>query len=544
MGTFRYVIVGAGSAGCALANRLSADPSNRVLLLEAGGSDRKLNVRIPVGFAKQFRTDLDWNYTSEPEPSLIGRSIYLPRGRSLGGSSSMNAMIYMRGHRSIFDAWASEGGAPGWSYAEVLPYFRRSEGNARLAAPYHGTDGPLSVVDPAWVSGLSERFVAAAGAAGIAPTEDFNGAEQLGAGVVQLTQKRGRRWSAADAYLHPVRKERDNLEVQTGALAHRILLENGRALGVEYERDGVRQTARAEGEVLVCGGAFNSPKLLMLSGIGPADELREAGIATAVDSPHVGRHLADHPMTTMTWSTTETDTLFDATHPRYLAEYVLRRGKGKLTSNVGEAAAHVRVTTDGAAPDFQILFGPAYYFDNGFRTFPGSAFTLAPSFVGPSSEGDVRLRSADPADPPVIRLRWLSDPEEMRAMVAACRLARELAASGPLGDVVERNLDPGPGVASDEQLEAWIRAECQHTYHASCTCRIGAEDDGVLDPELRVRGVEALRVIDASSMPSITSGNTNAPTIMIAERAADLILGHPPLAAEDPAATAGAPVAA
>jgi choline dehydrogenase len=249
-------------------------------------------------------------------------------------------------------------------------------------------------------------------------------------------------------------------------------------------------------------------------------------------------------MPTLTWETSEVDTLFDATHPRYLAEYLLRRGRGKLTSNVGEAALHTRIATDGPAPDFQFLFGAAYYFDNGFRTFPGSAFTIAPSFVGPRSEGSVRLRSADPHDKPLIHLNWLSDPAEMAAMVAACRYARELAGSGPLGDIVERNLDPGPGVASDEQLEAWIRAEVQHTYHPSCTCRMGAEDDGVLDPELRVRGVEGLRVIDASSLPTITSGNTNAPVIMVAERAADLILGRPLAPAEDPAAQAAAPVSA
>jgi len=543
MGSYRYVVVGAGSAGCALANRLSEEPSSRVALIEAGGSDRKLNIRIPVTFAKQFRTGLDWGYTSEPEPALIGRSIYLPRGRSLGGSSSMNAMIYMRGHRSIFDAWATERGAPGWSYPEVLPYFKRSEGNDRLGAPYHSQSGPLNVTDPVWLSGLAERFVAAAETAGVARTDDFNGAEQEGAGVVQVTQKRGRRWSAADAFLHPIRKERDNLEVVSGALAHRIVFEGDRAAGVEYEHKGAHQTARAEGEVIVCAGAYNSPQLLMLSGIGPADELRSAGIEARVDSPHVGRHLADHPMPTMTWETSEVDTLFDATHPRYLAEYLLRRGRGKLTSSVGEAALHTRIATDRLAPDFQFLFGAAYYFDHGFRTFPGSAFTMAPSFVGARSEGSVRLRSADPRAKPLIHLNWLSEPDEMAAMVAACRYARELAGSGPLGDIVERNLDPGPGVASDEQLEAWIRAECQHTYHPACTCRMGGEDDGALDPELRVRGVDGLRVVDASSLPTITSGNTNAPVIMVAERTADLILGRPLLPAEDPAAEP-APVAA
>jgi choline dehydrogenase len=280
----------------------------------------------------------------------------------------------------------------------------------------------------------------------------------------------------------------------------------------------------------------------MLSGIGPADALRAQGIDVRLDSPHVGAHLADHPMPTLTWETDEMDTLVDATHPKYLLEYLMRRGKGKLSSNVGEAAIHTRIATEAPAPDFQFLFGGAYYFDNGFRAYPGSAFTIAPSFVQPRSEGSVKLRSADPRDKPLIHLNWLSERSEMDAMIAACRFAREVASKGPLGDAAVRNLDPGPGVASDEQLEAWIRAECQHTYHPSCTCRMGAEDDGVLDPELRVRGVDGLRVVDASSLPSITSGNTNAPVIMVAERAADLVLGRPLLPAEDPAAKP-APVA-
>jgi choline dehydrogenase len=545
MGSYRYVIVGAGSAGCALANRLSADPSSSVLLLEAGGSDRKMNIRIPVGFSKQFRTDLDWNYTSEPEPSLIGRSIYLPRGRSLGGSSSMNAMIYMRGDPANFDRWASERGAEGWAYADVLPYFKRSEGNQRLAAPYHGTAGPLNVTDPVWTSSMAERFAdSAATAAGIPRTDDFNGATQIGAGICQFTQKRGRRWSAADAYLHPIRKERENLTVLTRAMARRVLVEEGRATGVEFEHDGGLARATAEAEVILSGGAFNSPQLLMLSGIGPADHLREIGVEPVIDSPHVGAHLQDHPMPTLTWSTTAADTLFDATHPRYLVEYLVGRGRGKLSSAVAEAAAHVRVAADEPGPDFQFLFGAAYYYDNGFRTYPGHAFTIAPSFVAPRSEGTVRLRSADPNEHPAIRLNWLSDPEEMRAMVAAVRLAREIAESGSLGAVVERNLDPGPGVASDDQLEAWIRAEAQHTYHPSCTCRMAAEDDGVVDLELRVRGVDGLRVVDASALPRITSGNTNAPTIMLAERAADLILGRPLLPREEPARGAPAPTPA
>ncbi|MBV9212459.1 MAG: GMC family oxidoreductase N-terminal domain-containing protein [Actinobacteria bacterium] len=541
MSTHDYVIVGAGSAGCVLANRLSADPGVRVLLIEAGGSDRKLNIRIPVGFAKQFRTDLDWGYTAEPEPSLIGRSMYLPRGRSLGGSSSMNAMIYMRGNRGDFDGWA-ENGAPGWSYRDVLPYFKRSEHNERIRDEYHGQGGELNVADPVWTSTLAPLFVESAAGVGIRRTEDFNGAVQDGAGMMQLTQKRGRRWSAADAFLHPV-AGRQNLEVRTGARARRVLLESGRAVGVEYEVDGARATARAEREVIASAGAYNSPQLLMLSGIGPADHLREVGIEPVVDNPHVGAHLMDHPLATITYECRDPVSLFDATNPKYLVQYVVSRGKGKLSSNVAEAGAHTRVGAGAPWPDFQILFGAAYYFDNGFRAYPGHAFTCGPSFVRPASEGEVRLRSADPRDPPAVRLGWFQDPAEMRAMIDAVRLSREIAETGPLGSAAIRNLDPGPGVRTDEQVEAWLRAELQHTYHAACTCRMGDEDGGALDPELRVRGVEGLRVSDASSMPRVTSGNTNAPTIMIAERGADLILGRGPLqpdalAAEPEAVTA------
>jgi choline dehydrogenase len=528
--TYDYVIVGAGSSGCVLANRLSADPGVRVLLLEAGGSDRKMNIRIPVGFAKQFRTDLDWNYMSEPEPSLIGRSIYLPRGRSLGGSSSMNAMIYLRGHRTDFDGWAA-GGAPGWSYPEVLPYFKRSEHNERLRDAYHGQGGELNIADPIWMSSLAPFFAESAAAVGIPPNADFNGAEQEGAGPVQLTQKRGRRWSAADAFLHPV-KDRPNLTVETDAHVHRVLLEGGRAVAVEHH-GGV---ARAEREVIVSAGAYNSPQLLMLSGIGPGEHLRSVGVEAVVDSPHVGSHLADHPMCTVTYECRDAATLHDATNPRHLVEYLVGRGRGKLTSNVGESGAHVRVGSGLDAPNFQILMGAAYYFDNGFRTYPHPAYTLAPCLIRPVSEGEVRLRSADPHDPPLIRLNWLSDPSEMRAMVEAVRLCREIAETGPLGKASIRNIDPGPGVLSDEQIEAWIRAEAQHEYHPSCTCRMGDEGDGVLDPELRVRGVDGLRVVDCSSMPRIVAANTNAAAIMLAERAADLILGREPLAPEDPAA--------
>jgi choline dehydrogenase-like flavoprotein len=438
----------------------------------------------------------------------------------------------MRGHRSVYDAWANEDGASGWSYADVLPYFKRSENNERLEDEYHARGGELNIADPTWLSDLAPRMFESAVAAGIRRTDDFNGAEQEGVGPFQLTQKRGRRWSAADAFLHPV-EDRENLTVQTGAHARRVLIEGGRARGVEYELDGTPVTALAEREVLVSAGAFNSPQLLMLSGVGPADHLREHGIDVVVDSPHVGQHLQDHPLLTMTWEVDTKKSLLDATKPQHLVHYLVGRGKGLLSSNVGEAGAHVRIRDGIEAPDFQLLFGPAYYSDNGFRSHPNHALTFGPSFVRPTSSGEVRLRSASPHDPPAIRLGWFQDPEEMRTVIEAARLCREIAESGPLGEVVIRNLDPGPGVVSDEQLEAYVRANVQHTYHASCTCRMsGGDDDGVLDPDLRVRGVEALRVVDCSSMPRITSGNTNAPAIMIGEKGADLVLGREPVRAQ------------
>ena len=525
MDAYDYIVVGAGSTGCVLADRLSADPSVRVLVLEAGGSDRKMNIRIPVAFGKQFRTDLDWDYTSEPEPSLIGRSMYLPRGRSLGGSSSMNAMIYIRGHRSDFDGWA-EAGATGWSYAEVLPYFKRSEGNQRLRDEYHSADGPLSVVDPLYESTIGSRSIESAKALGIPANDDFNGREMLGVGRFQVTQKRGRRWSSADAFLHPA-EDRPNLTVQTGAHARRVLMEGGRATGVEYDRDGARVSAVAEREVIVCAGAFNSPQLLMLSGIGPADHLREVGVEPLVDSPHVGLHLQDHPLGGATFECSERKTLADAEKPWKLLEYLALRGRGMLSSNVAEVAAHVRIRDGIPGPDFQIITAAAFYSENGQRTYPGPAFTVGPSFIRPTSEGSVRLRSADPHDKPAIHLGWFQDPEEMRTLMEAMRLSVEIANTGPLGEIVVRNLDPGPGViADDANLEAWLRASVQHTYHAAGTVRMGREGEAPLDAALCVRGVEGLRVADCSSMPRVTSGNTNAPAIMIGEKAADLVLGR------------------
>src|SRR3954447_2574033 len=523
MESFDYVIVGAGSAGCVLANRLSAD-GPRVLLLEAGGSDRKISVRAPAAFPATFQTPLDWNYMSEPEPALHGRRISLPRGRMLGGSSSMNAMMYIRGNRSDYDRWAAELGADGWSYDEVLPYFKRSERNAEIDDRYHGTTGELHVTSKRWLSPHWRRFVDSAAALGIERNADFNGAEQDGAGLIQTTSKGGRRWSAADAFLRPVRK-RKALRVVTGAVATRIVLDGDRATGVEYVRGGGPERARAEREVILAAGAYGSPQLLMLSGVGPADHLREHGIEVVLDSPAVGEHLQEHPLAFLNWRTRELPTLDDATHPKYAGQWVATR-RGKLSSTIAEALLHWRSDSSLPAPDFQIPFAPVYFWEHGFRKTGAPAMTIAAAYIGPTSRGSVRLRSADPADHPRILNNVLSRGEEIDAFLRAIELIREIASTPPLASLLVEELNPGAGIDDRDSVVSWLRATCEHEYHPSCTCRIGPPGEGVVDAELRVHGIDSLRVADASVMPRVTSGNTHAPTVMIAERCADFVLGY------------------
>src|SRR4051812_1892068 len=512
-----YVIVGAGSAGCVLANRLSGAGA-RVLLIEAGGSDRKLPVKAPAAFSELFQGPLDWNYLSEPEPGLHGRRWYLPRGRMLGGSSSMNAMLYVRGNRADFDAWGE-----GWSYDELLPLFKRSERNADFDDEFHGTRGEMHVTSKRWLSKHWQPFVDAAAAAGIERNDDCNGERQDGAGLLQTTTKGGRRFSAADAFLRPA-KGRDELELVTGALVTRVLLEGGRAAGVEYERSGSRHTARG-GEVIVAAGAYGSPQLLMLSGVGPADHLGEQGIEPLVDSPNVGLHLMEHPMAFVNWRTRATGTLDDASHPRNLLPWLVA-GKGKLSSTVAEAAVHWRSDPSLPAPDFQILFAPVYFWEHGFRKTGAPALTMGAAFLRPWGRGSVRLRSSDPADPPRITNTSLTSEGELEAMLRALELIREIASREPLAGLLEEELNPGPGLRGADELTAWLRATCEHEYHPACTCRIGPPESGVVDAELRVHGVEGLRVADASVMPTVTSGNTHAATVAIAERCSDLLLAR------------------
>ena len=535
MATFDYVIVGAGSAGCLLANRLCADGAH-VLLLEAGGSDRRVEVKVPAAFPNQFQTGIDWNFMSEPEPGLFGRRLFIPRGKMLGGTSSMNAMLYVRGNRADYDGWASEYGASGWSYEEVLPYFKRHEANAEIRDHFHGTAGELHVTQKRWLSPHWERFIAAAQAIGIERNDDYNGASQDGASLFQTTTKGGRRWSAADAFLRPALK-RKNLKVVSKALVHRILISQGRAVGVEYERGGKRESARAEREIVVGAGAYGSPQLLMLSGIGAADHLREVGIEPLVDSPNVGLNLQEHPAAFCNWHSNDPVTLDDATNPRYLMQWLWTR-KGKLSSTVAEAVVHWRSESSLLAPDFQIYFGPVYFWEHGFRKTGMPAITMVAALQAPASRGEVRLRSANPADHPRIVNNLLTQDSEIDAMLRALELVEELASKSPLAGLLGERLNPGASVRDHKQQIAWLRATTEHFYHPAGSCRIGPPEDGVVDPELRVYGVDGLRVADASVMPRITSGNTNAPTYMIAERCAALMLGKSATAAPTPAAAA------
>jgi choline dehydrogenase len=518
-----YVIVGAGSAGCVLAGRLTEDPDVRVLLIEAGPKDRSPNIKIPAAFANQFHTKLDWDYATEPEPFCDGRSLYIPRGRSLGGSSSMNAMLYVRGRPLDYDGWEHDG-AEGWSYRDVLPYFMRSEHNERGASEYHGTGGPLNVAEQRSPRPVDRDLLAACEAVGIPHVDDYNGPEQDGASMFQVTQKGGRRWSAADAFLRPA-LDRPNLEVVTGALVSGVELEGTRATGVRYSRRrGGEQVARAGREVILAAGAIGSPQLLQLSGIGPADVLAAAGVPVRHALEGVGRNLQDHPFVTVLYEARGVDSLLGADGPRSTAEWLLRRS-GKLTSPVAEVVAFVRSRGGLPAADLQFHMGPAYYDKHGEEEFDGHALTVAPVLVSPKARGTVTLRSADPADKPRILTNSLSEPEDVASLVAGMRLAREIAAAAPLAAKVVRELKPGPEVG-DADLEASLRERVELIYHPVGTCRMGRGPDAVVDPALRVHGLEGLRVVDASVMPRIPGGNTNAPTIMVAERAADLIRGR------------------
>lgn len=524
---YDYIIVGAGSAGCVLANRLSADPGTSVLLLEAGPRDWHPFVHMPAGLAKLVgKKGVNWDYQTAPEPQLGGRSLWWPRGKVLGGSSSINAMCYVRGNARDYDEWAQLG-ATGWDWNAVLPYFLRSEGNTRGAGPLHAADGPLGVDDLRYTNPLSAIFIEAAGQAGMPANPDFNGPEQAGFGWYQVTQRNGARCSSAAAYLTPVRG-RSNLHVATGALASRIVLDGGRASGVVYRQRGREIQARARREVLLSAGAINSPQLLMLSGIGPAAELGAHGIDVHIDLPGVGANLQDHlDVCTLQRATRRItyDTLFD---PWVAARYYLQR-QGPGTSNIAEAGGFARSPlAPDERPDLQFHFVPAQLDDHGRHRLPGSGYTLHVCGLRPHSRGRLRLASADPGDKPLLEAGYLSDPQQrdLAVLLEGLKLSRRILAQPAFAPFRGEELLPGDAVTSDADLVAFIRRKAETIYHPVGTCRMGGDEHAVVDPQLRVRGVDNLRVVDASVMPKLIGGNTNAPTMMIAERASELVLAN------------------
>jgi choline dehydrogenase len=519
---YDYIIIGAGSAGCVLANRLSEDPSVRVLLLEAGGPDTAKEIQMPVAFSKLFKGPCDWAYYTEAEAHLENRKLYWPRGKVLGGSSSLNAMIYIRGHRHDYDQWRDQGN-PGWGYVDVLPYFKKSEDNERGASEYHGAGGPLHVAELRSINPLSEVFVEAAEQAGFKRNPDFNGDVQDGFGAYQVTQRQGRRHSAAAAFLHPV-MSRPNLSVRTDVQVAEILLEGKRASSVSFQQYGSGAEERAEREIILCAGAIGSPQLLMLSGIGPAEELRKLGITVVCDLPGVGANLQDHPAIPVAYECTKPISLAGAESLTNLIRYTAFKN-GPLTSNVGEAGGFIRTSSAIAAPDVQYHFAPGYFVEHGFQQIKEHAFSLGPTLLRPYSRGRITLRSTNPLDPPLIRANYLADPRDMQRMLAGVRIARSVAATSAFAKYRKRELLPGPDAKDDRALRAHIAKYAETLYHPVGTCKMGMDDDSaaVVDAELRVRGVEGLRVVDASVMPLVPGGNTNAPTIMIAEKAADMI---------------------
>jgi len=513
---FDYIIVGAGSAGCVLANRLTQNPANRVLLLEAGGRDWHPFIHMPAGLAKLIDLEqINWAYNTEPQVHLHGRSLYWPRGKVLGGSSSINAMCYCRGHRKDYDGWA-ESGAPGWSFDEVLPWFRKSEDQEEGESEFHGAGGPLSVQNLRHTSPLSAVFIEAAAQAGHERTNDFNGARQRGFGYYQVTQRNGRRWSTAAAFLRPARK-RPNLTISTHSYATRILLEGGRASAIEYRRKGRTLTSRAE-RIILSGGAINSPQLLMLSGIGPAAELQSAGVDPVHDLPGVGRNLQDH-LDICTLVHCREKITYDQLSEFVVGLRYLFGRKGPGSSNIAESGGFVvsRHATDDR-PDIQMHFVPAFLDDHGRNILPGHGMTIHACALRPESRGKLTLRSADPDAQPRLQPNYLDHEYDRRMMLECVRLSREIFAQRAFRPYAGAELYPGPDAQSDEAILEFIRRKAETIYHPIGTCKMGVDDMAVVDPALKVRGLDGLFVVDASVMPALVSGNTNAPTIMIAEK--------------------------
>jgi choline dehydrogenase len=524
---FDYVIVGAGSAGCVLANRLSADGRNSVLLLEAGPKDSNIWIHVPLGYGRLFKEKtVNWMYQTEPEPGLGGRTVFQPRGKVLGGSSSINGLLYVRGQHEDYDRWRQHGNG-GWGYDDVLPYFKKAEDQQRGADDFHGAGGPLPVSDWRHADPLSEAFVQAAAQTGIPVNPDFNGASQEGAGFFQTTTRRGRRASTAVAYLRPA-KNRNNLHVETSALAQRIVFDGRRADAVEYRKAGTLRTARARKEILVSSGAYNSPQLLQLSGVGPAELLRTHGINVVLDAPGVGHDLQDHLQVRVVMRCSKSITLNDIVNSpvrRILAgaRYAAFR-KGPLTIAAGTSGAFFKTSPRLATPDIQIHFLPFSTDKMGEKLHSFSGFSASVCQLRPESRGSLRIKSADPAVPPEIRINYLATEVDRTANVEGLKILRKILQAPALSPYVTEEVDPGPKVSTDEELLSYCRQRGSTIYHPTSTCRMGSDPLAVVDQRLRVRGIEGLRVIDGSIMPDLVSGNTNAAIIMIAEKASDMIL--------------------
>jgi choline dehydrogenase len=532
--TFDYVIVGAGSAGCVLASRLTEESDVRALVLEAGPPDHawdwRLHMPAALAYPLKGRT-YNWHYMSEPEPHMDGRRMYCPRGRVLGGSSSINGMAYVRGHARDYDRWA-QAGLRGWDYAHLLPYFKRAESREAGGDLYRGSTGPLQVATGACDNLLHQAFIEAGQQAGYPFTADMNGFQQEGFGAMDRTTHRGRRWSTARAYLRPAMR-RPNLTVRTRALTTRIRIEGARAVGVEYAAGGPVQEVRAEREVILAGGAINSPQLLLLSGIGAADQLAGLGIPVVADLPGVGQNLQDHLEIYVQHACLQPISLYGAQRPwnkLRIGANLLFLGRGIGASNQFEAGAFIRSTAGVEHPDLQYHFLPIAINYDGSNPHLGHGFQAHVGPMRPTSAGRVRLRSADPREAPSILFNYMATEGDRQEMRAAVRLTREIFAQKAFDPYRGAELTPGADVQSDAEIDAFVRAKAESAYHPSCTCKMGPESDAVavVDAECRVYGVERLRVVDASIMPSIPSCNLNAPTITLAEKAADLLRGRAP----------------